>query len=227
MRKFLIGVKDGLLGGNSAGVVDETPTPRTGGGNAAASFAGTKSYQNLLEASKVYDAKVLKFFKTTLPIIFLVVGLLMLIPFTYQGYTLRDGIETWLMVMVIMSMFVVLPVSAVLFPSSDNIEQTDIEALVAEHRNKLKDFYSFYVNNTLNNGLPSNEKVNIKPTNFKATTSSIGRSDDGVAKNHKIKLVGMYQIEDKLTVVTVYLKFSKGYKELLVYEHDIEVFDPT
>lgn len=175
----------------------------------------------------MYDAKVLKFFKKTLPIIFLVVGLLMLIPFTYQDYTLRDGIEAWLMVMFIMSLFVVLPVSAVLFPSSDNIEQDDIDALVAENRNKLKDFYSFYVNNTLNDGLPSNEKVNIKPTNFKATASSIGRSNDAVTKNHKIKLVGMYQIEDKLTVVTVYLKFSKGYEELFVYEHDVEVFDPT
>ena len=79
----------------------------------------------------------------------------------------------------------------------------------------------------LNDGLPSNEKVNIKPTNFKATASSIGRSNDAVTKNHKIKLVGMYQIEDKLTVVTVYLKFSKGYEELFVYEHDIEAFDPT
>lgn len=227
MRKFLMGVKDGFLGGNSAGEVDETPTPRIGGGNAAASFGGTRSYQKLLEASKVYDAKVLKFFKKTLPIIFLVVGLLMLIPFTYQDYTLRDGIEAWLMVMFIMSLFVVLPVSAALFPSSDNIEQSDIDAVVAENRNKLKDFYGFYVNNTLNDGLPSNEKVNIKPTNFKATASSIGRSNDAVTKNHKIKLVGMYQIEDKLTVVTVYLKFSKGYEELFVYEHDVEVFDPT
>src|SRR5699024_11191888 len=117
------------------------------------------------------------------------------------------------------------PLSAVLFPSSDGIDRADIEALVAENRNKLRDFYVYYVNNTLNNGVPANEKVIIKPTNFKATTSCDKDAGYAVAKNHKMKLVGMYQIEDKLTVVTVRLQFSKGYRELYIYEHDIEVFE--
>lgn len=225
MIKFLIGLKDGFIGSNAAGKVDETPTPRIGGGNAAASFVGTKSYQKIIEASEKYDAKVRRFFKVNLPIIVLVVGLLISIPFIYQDFALWDAIERWLMVMVITSMFVILPLTAVLMPSSDKVEQADIEAVVAENQGKLKEFYGYYVNNTLNEGQPSSKKVVIKPTNFNATISSIGRSNDAVTKNHKIKLVGMYQIEDKITVITVLLKFDKGYKELYVYNHGIEVFN--
>lgn len=225
MSQFLRVVKDGFLGNKSPVTTNKTNSLRLSGGNAAAGLSGSQSYQKLIDAGKTYDAKVLKFFKVTLPVIALSVGLLMLIPITYQDYTLWDGVLTWLLMMLIMSMFIILPLSAVLFPSSDGIDRADIEALVAENRNKLRDFYVYYVNNTLNNGVPANEKVIIKPTNFKATTSCDKDAGYAVAENHKIKLVGMYQIEDKLTVVTVRLQFSKGYRELYIYEHDIEVFE--
>lgn len=225
MSQFLRGVKDGFLGNKSPVTTNKTNSLRLSGGNAAAGFAGSQSHQNLIDAGKIYDAKALKFFKVTLPIIAVLVGAFAVIPFTYKDYSLWDGVLTWLLMMLIMSMFIILPLSAVLFPSSDGIDRADIEALVAENRNKLRDFYIYYVNNTLNNGVPANEKVIIKPTNFKATTSCDKDAGYAVAENHKIKLVGMYQIEDKLTVVTVRLQFSKGYKELYIYEHDIEVFE--
>ena len=225
MNQFLRGVKDGFLGNKSPVATNKTNSLRLSGGNAAAGLSGSQSYQKLIDAGKTYDAKVLKFFKVTLPVIALSGGLLMLIPFTYQDYSLWDGVVVGLLMMLIMSIFVIFPLSAVLFPSSDDIERADIEALVAENRSKLRDFYVYHVNNTLNNGVPANEKVIIKPTNFKATTSCDKDAVEAVAQNHKIKLVGMYQIEDKLTVVTVHLQFSEGYKELYIYEHDIEVFE--
>ena len=225
MSQFLRGVKDGFLGNKKPASTNKASRLRLSGGNAVAGFAGSSSYQKLIEAGEQYDAKVLKFFKVTLPVIALSVGLLMLIPFTYQDYNLWDGVLSWLLMMFIMSMFIILPLSAVLFPSSDGIDRADIEALVAENRNKLRDFYVYHVNNTLNNGVPANEKVIIKPTNFKVTPSCDKNVGYKVAKNHKIKLVGMYQIEDKLTVVTVRLQFDRGYRELYIYEHDIEVFE--
>lgn len=224
MTKFFKGVRDWLF---ESGKYQRPPIgamPRINDTNIATGFIGSDSYDRLVTAGAKFKAKETKLFKKVVPIAILIIGLITLISIVMKDYSFLDGLVLWVAAMILLLIFIVLPLVIEFTPTNNGVKKGDIEKVVADNANALKDFYNKYVNDTLNNAVSADDKVDIKPLNFKTSVSTSSRSEHAIRKNHVIKLIGMYSVESKLVLVTLSLNFNKTYTDLYVFKHDIELF---
>ncbi len=198
--------------------------PRINDTNIATGFIGSDSYQRLLAAGDDLKAKETKLLKKVLPITLFVIGFITLVAIMMKDYSFLDGLVLWVAVMILLLIFIVLPLAIELTPTNNGVKKHEIEKVVADNTNALKAFYDKYVNDTLNNAVSDNDKVDIKPLNFKTSVSRSSRSEHAIKNNDVIKLIGMYSIESKFVLVTLSLNFNKNYTDLYVFRHDIELF---